>query len=171
MSYFLEITDGQARALQADLNKKYPPEAPKPVIKPKPTRKPKPPVKPSAGLMSTSFKNVWREQLNPKSKSYNNTDIAVSRSGISMAIILPKVKKRTRLKITRVDNTTTTGVVFGLISNTPTMGAPFFDTHKWGAGGGVIFYVEPVDAGRLVFFNATIEGHDRWLLTLQASFR
>lgn len=105
MSYFLEITDGQARALQADLNEKYPLEETKPTPKPAPSPKPppsqkpvikpipKPPVNKSPAKLVT-FASVWGN-AQPSGNVQETQDPYIFRSaaGIAISLWIPAGKK------------------------------------------------------------------------------
>lgn len=99
MSYFLEITDGQARALQADLNEKYPLEKTKPTPKPAPSPKPvikpipKPPVNKSPAKLVT-FASVWGN-AQPSGNVQETQDPYIFRSaaGIAISLWIPAGKK------------------------------------------------------------------------------
>ena len=128
-------------------------------------------------LQDTSFESVWNKPLSPSSPYYGNTNIwNHNPQGTSIPIVVPHLSSDHMLKITRVENTTSEGAVYGVLSGTRDFNSPFIDDYTWGLGGGIYAILTPEDSGRVLYLNyrgksgETVSG-DNWMSTFQMHLR
>ena len=167
----IELTQAQINKVLAENS--VPVEPPVDPIEPPPIDPPpvvEPPTDPEQlNLMQTSFSAIWGAQL-LASGYYPNRMITVNKiDGISISIPLARSTKNYRLKITDVENTSTSEGCYGVISWRKDFSEPFEDDLIGSTSMDMV--VTPDMGGRTVYANYRIdnpaERHAPWYLTLQ----
>ncbi len=131
-----------------------------------------PPIPVPPELMGSTFEAIWQTSL-ANNGFYSNANVTVNKAGISIAILLPTIDKNRKLKITRVENTTSDGIAYGVLSDRRDFDAPFYSERSWGIGGSINHVFGPADSGKIVYANIRFEPYvsGNWLLTTQAQFK
>lgn len=171
------LTDQESVDLRDDLLEKYPLDPPTespidPPVDPEPPVVPPVVQPPNPGMSNKMFEGIWGRRLSPDVRFYGNNNIRISKTEMSIAMLIPIIDTNYRLKMTRLENTATTGSAFGVLSNRRDFNKPYHASHTWGLGGGVSMTVTPADSGKMIYFNMRMNTSKwPWRTTLQPDFK
>ena len=126
---------------------------------------------PATDLQDLTCFEVWGGNLSTSIPSSANRTVELTvKEGMSIGFLVPKLTGTYELTVT--DKSTANVIRYGVLSNTRSFDAPFYDDHSWGVGGGVTARLGMDKSWKNVYFNLRADdltvGHN---ITLQFTFR